>query len=273
MSRQSKIKWSDADRKELERVVKNFNAKISRLAKKNPDMAAALPPKMSLAKRSAEQIAEQRATGAAADRIYITELINTRADLKRELNALKRFSKKGAEQLKSIPGNENEIQITKWQYQEMTRRAAVINRRRARRLEQMENIEALQRGEKLGYKRGDIGMGRADRLALEPIKPFTRTQGRRELGYKLETLYRESRSDYFKERDQLLRDNYIKAIENNYNPDDPRIQKVIKKIKGMDLGTFVNNYMAEDPDMEFIYPLNKEEQDRFISELETIWKV
>ena len=37
MSRQPKIRWRKSDEQELKRVVKNFNAKLNRIEKKNPD--------------------------------------------------------------------------------------------------------------------------------------------------------------------------------------------------------------------------------------------
>ena len=83
--RKYNIRWREADEKELRRVVKNFNAKITRLAKKDPKNAAALPERVSAA--------ELRA------------MIKTRQDLQRELNALRRFSQKGAETLVEIPDN------------------------------------------------------------------------------------------------------------------------------------------------------------------------
>ena len=42
MSGKSKIRWQKSDSEELNRAVKNFNAKITRIAKKNPELENAL---------------------------------------------------------------------------------------------------------------------------------------------------------------------------------------------------------------------------------------
>ena len=93
MAKQHPIKWKQTDDKELAKVVRNFNNKISRITKKNPDLKNALPDKISVRQ--------------------LKELINTRQDLKRELNALRRFSKRGAEEI--ITYGDYNIKVTKWQ--------------------------------------------------------------------------------------------------------------------------------------------------------------
>ena len=74
MSRKYKIRWQESDTQELARAVKNFNAKISRIEKKHPELKNALPEKMKVGE--------------------LKNLINTRQDLKREINSLKRFTDK-----------------------------------------------------------------------------------------------------------------------------------------------------------------------------------
>ena len=95
MSRKYNIRWSEADDKELKRVVKNFNAKLGRLAKKDPENKDALPERISAAQ--------------------LKEMIQTRQDLNRELNSLRRFSQKGAEEIIDVPGNYYNLRLTKWQ--------------------------------------------------------------------------------------------------------------------------------------------------------------
>ncbi len=118
MSGKYKIRWQKSDSEELNRAVKNFNAKITRIEKKNPELKNALPEKV-----SAKQL---------------KELINTRQDLKRELNALKRFTDKNNRIGKTEDGSYEGItifgdyktKITKWQEKEINRRLTNINRRR-----------------------------------------------------------------------------------------------------------------------------------------------
>ena len=161
MPKYHSIKWRDSDTKELSRVVRNYNAKINRLIKKNPQIENVLPEKVTVAQ--------------------LKELINTRQDLKRELNALKRFSKRGAEEIVIVPNTDYNLKITKWQKTEMNRRVGIINRRRKKRLEDLSNMEMKSRGESLGYKKSDIGMGKATEVSLTPMNAFTRRMNQADL--------------------------------------------------------------------------------------------
>ncbi len=250
MARYHRINWRDSDTKELKRVVKNYNAKITRLAKKNPQIENVLPEKVTATQ--------------------LKELINTRQDLKRELNALKRFSKRGAEEIVIVPGTDYNLKITKWQKTEMNRRVAIINKRRKKRLEDIANLEMTSRGEKLGYKRSELGMGKATEVSLSPMNAFTRRMSQSDLKMKWRGIQRESQSDYFTQKDYRLRDNYIKALKQNYNEND--ISDVIDSISSMDIKEFLNKFEEEGGTLEFAYPPNKEQYKGYVTALKSTWK-
>lgn len=249
MSKYYNIKWQEADSRELSKAVKNFNAKISRLEKKNPELKNLLPERVTVKE--------------------MKELIDTRQDLKRELNSLKRFSKRGSEQLVTIPDNDYNLQITKWQKNEMTRRVGVINRKRAQRLEQIQNIELKSRGEKLGYTRGQLGMGKADEIALTPLNTFTKRMTRHDLKRKFETIKRESQSTYWQKREMIMKDSYIKSLERNFPADE--ISDVVKAIDDMTFEEFYKTFQEEGADFELSYPLNKDDERKAINALKAIW--
>lgn len=199
----------------------------------------------------------------------LKELINTRQDLKRELNALKRFSKRGSEQIVEVPDTEYNLKITKWQRTEMNRRVGIINRRRKKRLEDIANFEATSRGEKLGYKRSDIGMGKATEISLSPMNAFTRTMSRKDLKMKWLGILKESQSDYFTQKDFRLRANYIKALMQNFNELD--IQDVIEKIESMDIQEFLQKFEEEGGTLELAYPPNREQYEAYVNAIKTTW--
>lgn len=250
MSRRHKINWRESDNRELNRVVKNFNAKISRLAKKNPQLQNVLPEKVSASQ--------------------LKELINTRQDLNRELNALKRFSKRGAEEIVSVPDNDYNLQTTKWQRTEINRRIGIINRRRKERLERLSNFEATSRGQELGYKRADIGMGKATEVSLSPMRGFTQRMNQRDLKMKWKSIMQESQSDYFTERDYRLRNNYIKALTENFNIND--IEDIIEEIENMDINDFLQIFEQEGGNLESAYPPNGEQYIAYLNGLRATWK-
>ena len=97
MSRQYNIKWREQDEKELRRVARNFNDKLRREIKKSPQNRGILPQ---FYNESSEQF-ESRIT---MDMLH--NLIETRADYNRIVNMLKRFSKRGAEEIVDAPDNE-----------------------------------------------------------------------------------------------------------------------------------------------------------------------
>ena len=250
MSKYHKIRWSKQDQEEISRVVRNFNSKISRLAKQNPEIASILPEKVS----SRE----------------LKELINTRQDLKRELNALKRFSKRGSEEIVDVPNSEYGLKITHWQRTEMNRRIGVINRKRKMRLNELQNIEMTSRGESLGYTRGQLGMGKAEEVALQPMTAFYRTMGNMDLKKRWKSILTQSQSDYFTKRDYQVRDNYVTGLKQNYNEDE--IKDIIDKIENMDIKDFLNIFNQEGGTFEFLYP-NSELESEYISSLRTTWGV
>lgn len=250
MSKYHKIRWSEQDTKEINRVVKNFNSKINRLAKQNPSIASVLPEKV-----SSKQL---------------KDLINTRQDLKRELNALKRFSKRGSEEIVSVPNSEYDLKITHWQRTEMNRRIGIINRKRKARLEEIQNIEMTSRGESLGYTRGQLGMGKAEEVALQPMTAFYRTMGSTDLKKRWLSILHQSQSDYFTKRDYQVRENYITGLKQNYNEEE--IQDIIEKIENMDIKDFLNTFNQEGGTFEFLYP-NSELESEYINSLRTTWNV
>lgn len=250
MSKYHKIRWRESDEQELRRVVKNFNAKITRLAKNNPQIENVLPDKIKVAQ--------------------LRELISTRQDLNRELNALKRFSKRGAEQIVNVPDTDYNLKITKWQKTEMNRRIGIINRKRKKRLEDIQNTEMTSRGEPLGYTRGQLGMGRVTENALKPMNAFTRKMNQADLKWKWKGIMKESQSDFFTKKDFMLRENYIKALKQNYNVND--IQDIIDEIESMDINEFLNTFEQEGGTLEFAYPPNREQYNGYVNALRHTWK-
>lgn len=254
MSKQYKIKWKKSDNEELTKVVRNFNAKITRLAKKDPKNANALPDKVSVKE--------------------LKELINTRKDLKRELNSLRRFSKRGQEELVKVPDNDYNLLVTKWQRSDMNRRAGIINRKRKARLEHLENLQATSRGKPLGYTLGNVGMGSVEKNSLRPTSSFTPSMTRYSLKMKMKMLRAESQSDYFKDRDRECRDNYLKGIKMNYNWED--IKDIYEYIEKMPIDKFMDIFYQEGATFEFASPDGKasnkyEEYLAYESELRDIW--
>lgn len=249
MPRQYNIKWRDTDTEELRKAIKNFNAKITRLEKKYPKNKNILPEKVSMKE--------------------LKSLIDTRQDLKREINSLKRFTKRGSEEIVQVPGTDYNLKTTKWQKEEMNRRIGVINRRRKQRLQDLQEIPQTSRGTSLGYTKRDIGMGKAEEISLTPMKAFTQKMNQKDLKFKFKNIMKESQSTYWDKADVRLRENYIQSLLNNFNPKD--VNKVIDKIRNMDLKDFKKVYYEEGGTFEFNYPPNEEEYKKMVTYQNSLW--
>ena len=250
MARRYSIRWNESDAQALSRAVKNFNAKIARLEKKDPSTKTALPERVSVKQ--------------------LRELIDTRADLTRELNALQRFTRRGAEEIVSIPDNDYSLSLTKWQREEMNRRVGVINRKRARRLAVLKEIEMKSGGEELGYTVGQFGMGKAEEVSLTPIKAFTPKMNRADAMKKFRHIIKESQSGYFDRKDETLRENYIKGLRTNYDEED--IEEIVDAIEDMSFNEFYRTFQAEGGTMEFasVKP-NRREYNGYVNQLKSQW--
>lgn len=256
MSKVYKIRWKPSDNDDLRKAVKNFNAKITRLEKKYPEQKNALPERMSVKQ--------------------IKDLVTSRQDLKRELNALRRFTTPGAEQLVDVPGSDYNLKTTKWQKEEMNRRVGIINRKRKDRYDAIMDVEMTSRGEKLGYTVGQaresIGMGSVDANSTKPMNAFTPKMTRTDLQAKFRSIMKESQQNYWNEREQIMKDTYIRTLLENFSEND--IADVIEVIDNMDFKTFYENFSADAGKWESLYP-NKggshDDYESYLDGLKSTW--
>lgn len=250
MAKQYNIRWTENDSKQLSKAVKNFNAKVKRLESKYSSTPGVVVPEKVTMKE-------------------MRELIGTRRDLQKELKSLQNFTQRGSEQLVRAETQDN-IYLTKWQKQELTKRAKVINAERDRRREELESKELIHKGEGLGYTRGAVGMGKAEALQLRPTTPFTPKMRKSDINARMEHYRRESQSTYWKKRDILMRDNYIKALKKSFNS---RADDIIAKIQNMPLEEVKDIIMSDPSEFETAYPLSKEEEDPYLEHLREMWNV
>lgn len=242
---------------------RNFNAKLRRLVKENPENKNILPQFFN----EKTQQFESRITLQT-----LKSLIQTRQDFNRELNMLKRFSKRGAERIVEAPGNEYGSRITLWQRTEMNRMASIVNARRRERLAKLGLVEVMSAEGGMGYTLGQMfGMGLASRNQLQPTKAFTAAQSQSDLKQKLRMLQNESRSGYHQERDEVLRENYTRELLRNYDRRD--IQDVVDVIRKMPSDLFILKFEGKPDAFEYAYPPEKgtPEYDGYVSELKGYW--
>lgn len=231
MSRRSRIRWNQNDEKELARLVKNYNAKINRLIKKDPTMKDFVPDRVK--KRD------------------IKSNIVTRSDLKREMNSLKRFLKRGAEEIvyNNLEGDDR-FGITKYEKREIEIKVATINRLKTMRRKEIEEMETTSRGEKVGYKNKE--MGRMEKLQMLQPKVFNfKTKKKRDFEHFKKGL--ENADVYINMKDVILKDNYIDSLYEHLG-NNKYTDMIAEKINSMPIDSFISKYYSDkEAVIEFIY--------------------
>ena len=144
MSKRYNIKWRDSDFEEVRRVVKNYNAKLNRLSGRD-DLAALLPDKI-----TAKEIISK---------------VKTRQALNLELNKMKRFTRRGSEE---IVTNAEGVTDIKYNINEFAIFKRVENTARRKKKAFLESQEVTQGGKSTGQTRAQ--MGSIKEVNLEPIE-------------------------------------------------------------------------------------------------------
>lgn len=180
------IRWRETDAQRLARDVKNFNAKIARTLKKEPEAAAYLPARQSVREIKA--------------RITAGEM--TRKDINRTFKSMERFTRKGAEAQAVMAGKP--LPLTKWEKREIQINVNVINKKRA------------AERDKLPEKMNAESTGSLRLNGLTPINvdyaDLTPGRGKELLVKSLET---QRMDNYMETVKQGYKDNYLNAIAKN----------------------------------------------------------
>lgn len=216
MQKRYNIKWRDTDEKELAKAVRKFNAKRTRLLKQVPDLEEFLPPKASTKE--------------------IRKSVQSRRDLKNELNSLERFMRKGAE--KPIVTKEG-IKTTVYEKKEISIKVRAINQRRATELKKAapsteKGTMGTVRENNLKPKQYDI-----DKIKKSDWKKF------------VESVEKQSKDSYASDRYDRYKENFIKGLENAFGEKGSELIEIAKQI---DAETLTQMYY-DDPilQIDFIY--------------------
>lgn len=216
MPRQYNIKWRNKDKTRLSNTVRQFNAKITRMLKKNPELAPYLPERLTVQ--------------------GLRDKIQTRQDFNREIKSARRFLKPGAETpVTSATG----IRTTRWEKREIGIKVGVINRRRNRELKKMnptteKGTMGTIRENNLRPKKYDI-----DKIKASDWDMFV---------YGVE---KQIMSGYTAQKNELYKQNFIKAVKTAFGSKGTEIVEMAQSIPADILVELYYN----DPvlQVEFIY--------------------
>lgn len=223
MSKKYNIRWRESDNAELKRTIKNFNAKIERLKKKNPD-ADFLPDKISMKELKSN--------------------IKTRKDFNKEIKSFQRFSQRGAE---NVVTSSRGAKATAWELNEFSRKQKAVNRERKKELDTINEKEMKSRGKKIGVKRAEMGTIREN--SLKPSKKKFKNKSAKEWEKAKKTINKLLDDDQRENQKEKYRENYIKALETAGMSDI-----LIEKVKSVSLDKFLETtYLDTEGNIDFVY--------------------
>lgn len=219
MARKYQMRWNEGDRQKLQRVINNYNNKLYRVKKNNPDNAEYYPPRMTM-KQAVEKI-------------------ETRADYNRLINSLQRFSKRGAEE---IVTSSRGAKATKWEVQEFQIAQRTVNAQRAKEREKIEAQNVKIGGKDTGQTRA--AMGSIKENELKPNKTKFESKSQKEWDKARKAMDKALDAQAKLEKKERMRENYIKGLrDNNFLDASPELEKFIR---GIDIDTFVETVELDE---------------------------
>lgn len=224
MSKKSKIRWRESDLSELQRTIKNYNAKLYRIRKNHPELIEFLPDRVT--KKEAVQS------------------IESRADFNRLTKSLQRFSKKGAE--KPVTSSRG-AKATQWEVDEFKHKQRVENARRTRERKKIEQQEVLTRGKPTGVTRAEMGSIKEN--SLKPSRKNFNNLSAKEWELAKNNIDKLLNATEREAQKEKMRSNYVKGlIEAGFSDD------VIDLVKNIDVDRFVQTVETDqEATFDFIY--------------------
>lgn len=215
MATGGKIKWSKNDARKVANLVRQFNAKITRITRKNPSIAKALPERMN---------------SQAIQQMY-SQL--TRKDFNRWVASTMRFLRKGAEDVITTKAG---VTTTRWQLNEIRYNLNAINADRRKRMERLQ--PSTLRGT----------MGAIQELELTPRRNLSQTIPREYWEKYVSGIEKQVLSSYIGGKMVLYKENYKKAILNELGNQE----ELLELVDSIPTSTLAEAY-AYDPDLQIRY--------------------
>ncbi len=195
----AQIRWRKQDEAELQRAVNNFNAKVRRWEKKG-----------------LEHLPERESKRQIQDRIV------TRQDFNREINRLRRFSRRGAEKPREL---ESGVVVSEWEYKEMANARRFANINRTYRKKRLQNLFE-QEGMSTAKAKATVERNRSNIYKLQ-VKPEKTARDLTEFHRSFERMLT-SAGESVTKTDLQYKKNLIKALDEVFGKDGRFIQKYVK---------------------------------------------
>lgn len=233
MPTRGKIKWTKNDARKVANLVRQFNAKITRITRKNPSIARALPGRMN--SKAIQQMYSQL----------------TRADFNRWVNSTMRFLKRGGDEIVTTKAG---VKTTRWQLNEIRYNLQRINvERRAR-------MERLQPSSTKGT------MGAIKELELQPRRNLAQNIPMQYWERYVRGIEKQALSSYVSDRAEQYKRNYLTAMREALG-NQPELEAILEQIPAE---TVAEAY-AQDPDLSIDYLYYEHEIEEAVQNLKEKW--
>jgi hypothetical protein len=223
MSKQPDIRWTKTQQQKLSKNVAKFNAKLTRLANKHPEIAEFLPERLNAR--------EQK------------EKIKTAKDLTFLVKSVDRFFQPDAIQpIESDTG----IKTTKWEVKEIDIKVRRINRQRKKELE----FAAPS------TERGTMGLVKSNNL--QPKKFDIDKIKKSDWNEYVRSVEKQAAASYTNEKAKAYKENYLTAFKNTMSDINGNMSKQAQQLYNMISkldGETIANAAYNDPvlDLGFMY--------------------
>lgn len=231
MARSSRIRWTKNDARTVVNLVRQFNAKITRVSRRNPSLAGIQPERIN--SQAIQEMLKQM----------------TRRDFNRWLGRTRRYLEKGAE----LPYTTKQgVKTTVWQFRETTNDFRSINAKRRAELKRL--APSTTKGT----------MGSIEQLQLRPRKNTIQEVLPKDWERFIANIERQTYSREREIKSSKYQQNYIQAIRNEMGH-QPELEDLVRQIDPMDLfDLYAANPLVQ---IDFVYaPEEIEEKVRLISE-------
>lgn len=172
--------------------------------------------------------------------------------------------------------NKKGVNLNYSDIKEIEKEVKRINKKKEQEFAKFKDLEFKHRGVPTGLTVEQqanpvIGMGDIKFADISKKKTFNphRFESQKELDRYKENLFDIYKDDFTRKKNQLYKDNYIKAMQNEFGNESKHLQEHIEK---MDLDEFIKTYYTENnADILFVY--DEFSRQIRIRELESVWGV
>lgn len=229
------MKVSNALKSELNRVVRNYNAKISRL--EHSQDKSFLPKKVSTKE--------------------LLNRVNSSAELRKELKSLQRFSRRGAEELYV---NKAGLKMTKWERREIGIQVRATKKKLNRELQKLQRTNINIFGVDMRYTHAQMGTNTEKNLKAQiesiSISKFENARFKSDIA-RLKDLTGKYNYRYGKKKKFIFRENYIEMIDKlGYELEESEKDELKNMIRKMSPTEFFDKFSSDEGMSEILLRYN-----------------